>query len=162
MYFSPTDEEIEIILGAKLGSWRANPDPIVASEFDQAAKPENPFLRFFLICILFSSVALLAYLALVYFKSTIAGSLAILISGAVGLLIHNKIRIVAHSRATLGVFEKGLRLGSSIYSFDELSAITLGAPESFEEKYFPTLKQAGNLVAEIKVGTEQVRQAQYI
>ena len=69
---------------------------------------------------------------------------------------------MAHEKATLGIFEKGLRLGASIIRFDELSAITLGAPKSFDEKFFPTLKKCAEAVAEIKVGVEMMQQSKSV
>jgi len=47
-------------------------------------------------------------------------------------------------------------------SFDTRKNRQLGGPDSFEEKYFPTLKKYSAAAAKIKVGAQKIEQAKEI
>lgn len=162
IYFAPTDEEVETLLGRKLGSWPASPHPSLVSTYERAAKTENAVLSTIVQMGLFILAAVLAVSVGAFFHNVILGGITLLVAGFGALLAIGKIKAVAHSRAPLGVFENGIRLGASIVRFDGLSAITFGAPESFGEKYFPTLGKYSEFVGEVKVGAELMQQAKDI
>lgn len=136
--------------------------PLLVSTYERAARTENAVLSKILQLGLFILAVVLASAVGSFFHNAVLGIVTFLIAGFGVLLAIGKIKAVAHSRAPLGVFENGIRLGASIVRFEELSAITFGAPESFGEKYFPTLGKYSEVVGEFKVGAEQMQQAKDI
>ena len=67
MFFSPTDEQVETLLGCKVKSWSANLNPLTTQAFDRASKCVNPFFATLLILGLFICAVALAFIAGKYF-----------------------------------------------------------------------------------------------
>lgn len=162
MYFSPCDEVVELQLGRCLGSWPANPEPLLVSTYEKAAKTENVFLSTLIQLGLFLLAASAGIACGLLFGSTPAGIIVFLVAGYFVLLTIGKIKAIAHARAPLGVFEKGIRLGASVIRFDELEAISFGAPQTIQEKYLPTFGKVTELVGEFKYGKDRMQLAKDI
>ncbi|MCA9085557.1 MAG: hypothetical protein KDA81_15965, partial [Planctomycetaceae bacterium] len=138
MLFAPPDEEVELRLGPKLGSW----DPLFAWEREQVVMvPTDSLILKMLFLLSFLLAAAAAAGGIVWWKHPTPA-----IFCGVGVLAVCFFGIISLDRAAfksrrLGVFEQGIRYGADLIRFDELKLLSLGAPKTVGERYLPTLRK---------------------
>ena len=138
--YSPSDEEVEAQLGGLLGRWQPLPARDVLKVSTVANCGTNDWIIRFIAYFGVVGTIAIACLTVAVTRNALALAVSFIFAAGFVIYIITSIGTTGYSRMKLGVFEQGMRLGRSVVRFDELKAITFGAPKTFAARNLPTFR----------------------
>lgn len=138
MFFPPSDEEVELELGPRLGTW----EPLPAREAaNLVVVPEQSVLVNLLTFGAFVLAAAAGIGGSTYWKHPTPGIFSAVT--VLGITFYGIIKLsqAQYRRRRPGVFEHGIRYDRDLIRFDNLKLLSLEAPKTVAERYLPTFRK---------------------